>query len=165
MKEDWIYALVSFVALLFVQVLICNHIHLFGYATPLLYVYLVLPARRNTPKWFILLLSFALGLGVDIFSNTPGIAAASMTLVGFMQPYVLMLFIAYDAPEDIKPSFKTLGIAKYMLYTFILVFIHCLVFFSLELFNFYNTTQWLISIGASTVLTLLLVWVIENLRR
>ena len=31
--------IISFVVILLVQVLVLNHIHLFGYATPLLYVY------------------------------------------------------------------------------------------------------------------------------
>ena len=34
-----------------VQVLICNQIHLFGFATPLVYVYFVILFQRNYPKW------------------------------------------------------------------------------------------------------------------
>ena len=51
-----------FFILLLVQGLVCNHIHLFHCATPLLYIMFVLHFRRNTPRWQVLLWSFALGL-------------------------------------------------------------------------------------------------------
>ena len=41
MSLDWIRNIVFFVVLLLAQVLVFNHVHLFGCATPLLYVYYV----------------------------------------------------------------------------------------------------------------------------
>ena len=55
-----------FIVLLLAQVLVLNHIHLFGYAVPLLYIYFVISFRRNYPRWAILVWSFLLGLGVDV---------------------------------------------------------------------------------------------------
>ena len=107
---------------------------------------------------------FAMGLLVDIFSNTPGVAAAAMTLVGFLQPYVIELFAPRDSAEDLRPSPFTFGSSKYANYTIILVVIYCLAFFSLEAFNFYNWVQWLSSIGGSALLTIILILVIENFR-
>ena len=75
-----------FVVLLLAQVLILNHIHLFQVATPLLYVYFVVTFRMDTPKWVILTSSFGLGLLVDIFASTPGMAAGCMTLIAMLQP-------------------------------------------------------------------------------
>ena len=79
MALDLLKRLLFFAILLVAQALVLNHIHLFNCATPLLYVYLVLLFPRNFPKWAILLWSFALGLCVDSFTNTPGVAAGSMT--------------------------------------------------------------------------------------
>lgn len=154
-----------FVVLLLTQALVLNQVHLFGCATPLLYVYYVLPVRRNQPRWVTLLLCFALGLCVDSFSNTPGVAAASMTLVALLQPYLLMLFIQQDSPDDLRPSMKVLGPMKYVSYTIILVLVYCLAFFSLEAFNFFNWLQWLASVGGSALLTIVLILVIDNLRK
>ena len=86
-----------------------------------------------------------------------------MTLVALIQPYLLELFVPRDSPDDLKPSFRSLGAAKYMFYTFILMFVYSVVFFSLEIFSFFNWLQWLASAGGSMLLTLVLVWVIENL--
>lgn len=165
MKLEWFGKLISFVVLLLIQALVLNHVHLFNCATPLLYVYFVLTFRRNAPHWGILLWSFLMGLCIDMFSNTPGVAAASMTFIGFLQPYVLSLFLQRDSTDDLKPSMRSLGLGKYLYYSFILVLVYCTLFFTLETFNFFNWQQWLLSIGGSGALTLVLVLVIENLRR
>ena len=89
MAIDALRRLISFIVLCLAQALVFNHIHLLGHATILLYVYFIVMFPRNYPHWSILLWSFALGLCVDIFSNTPGLAAASLTFTGFLQPYLL----------------------------------------------------------------------------
>lgn len=82
MNNDFVKRLLLFLGLLLVQVLVLNHVHLFGYGTPLPYIYFAISFRRGYPKWGVLVWSFLLGLCIDMFSNTPGVAAASMTLAG-----------------------------------------------------------------------------------
>ena len=165
MNLNTVRNIIFFVILLVVQALVLNHIHLFGYATPLLYVYFPLTLRTGTPRWAVLLWCFAMGLAVDIFSSTPGVASASMTLVGLIQPYVLTLFAPRDSGDDLRPSPVTLGVSKYVNYTIICVLIYSLAFFSLEAFNLYNWTQWALCTVSSAELTIVLILVIENLRR
>jgi len=165
MLIDTLTRLLTFIALLLAQVLVFNHIHLFGCATILLYVYLVVMFPRNYPRWAILLWSFAMGLSVDVFSNTPGMAAASLTLVGFIQPYLLELFIPREAPENMRSAMATLGVTKFLLLATILVFVNCLLFFSIEAFTLFHWQQWLLNIGGSTLLTLTLLMAIEKVRK
>lgn len=165
MNIDFLKRLLLFFGLLLAQVLVLNHVHLFDVATPLLYVYFVISFQRGYPRWAILVWSFLLGLFIDIFSNTPGVAAASMTLIGVLQPYILELFIQRDNDDNIVPSIFTLGISKFTLFALILTFIYCLTFFTVETFTFFNWLQWLLSVITSTALTLLFVVVVDNLRR
>ena len=153
-----------FVVMLVVQALLLNNIHLFGCSTPLLYVYVILMARRDFPRWGLLLFGFLLGLGVDMFSNTPGVGACSMTLLAFVQPMLLKLFLPRDSADDFQPGIPSLGLMKFVYFSFISIFLYSLVFFSLEMFNFFNWTLWALSVGGSTLLTLLLVIVIDNFR-
>ena len=102
-----------------------NNIHLFGSATPMLYVWFPLTFHRNTPHWAALLWSFALGLAIDVFSNTPGLAAGSLTLIGMMQPYLLELFVPRDSVEEMEVSASTLGLGKYALLCAILLIVFC----------------------------------------
>ena len=165
MNIDFLKRLLLFFGLMLVQALVLNHVHLFGVATPLLYVYFAISFRRGMPKWAMLVWSFLLGLSIDVFSNTPGLAAASMTLVAAVQPYLLELFIQRGDDDEVLPSILTFGLGKFSLFALILTFVYCVVFFTLESFTFFNWIQWLLNMGTSVLLTLLLVLVVDNLRR
>ena len=165
MNIDFLKRLLLFFGLMLLQALVLNHVHLFGVATPLLYVYFAISFRRSTPKWAMLIWCFLLGLGIDVFSNTPGLAAGSMTLVAAVQPYLMQLFIQRDDEDDVLPCIATFGLSKYTLFALILTFIYCFIFFTLESFTFVNWLHWLLSIVTSTALTLLLVLVCDNIRR
>ena len=153
-----------FVVLCLVQVLILNHIHLFDLSIPLLYVYFTITFQRGTPKWMILLWSFALGLAIDVFSNTPGLASGSLTLIAVIQPYLLELFVPRDSAENLEVSISTLGIGKFMIFSAVLLVVYCLVFFALEAFSFFNWQYWLACAGASSLLTFALMMAIESVR-
>ena len=163
MNYELFQRLGAFVILSMVQAMVLNQIHLFGVATPLLFVYFVITFHRNHPKWAILLWCFILGICVDTFSNTPGVGSASLTLTGAIQPYLLEIFTPRDSAEDMPPTMRTMGMAKYIYYATILIAIQTLTFFALEAFSFFNWQQWLIAAGSSFVLTLILVLTIENL--
>ena len=165
MNIDFFRRLILYVALVLSQALVLNHIHLFGYATPFLYIYFVVSFPRNYPKWGILLWSFLLGLNVDAFSNTPGVAASAMTLIGLLQPYLLEVFMQRDSEDDFQPSISTMGAANYIYFSLVLTIMYCIVFFTVETFTFFNWLQWILNIVASTLLSLLLIIVIDNLRK
>lgn len=145
--------------------MVLNHIELFGCATPFLYVYFIMLFRRGFPRWAVLLWSFFLGIFIDMFSNTPGVAASSATFIGLLQPYLLNLFAPRDSSDDMMPTMKSLGVARYVYYTIICVFIFNLLFFTVEMFSFFNWLQWALNLCGSTVLTVVLILVIENVRK
>ncbi len=150
-----------FVAFVLAQALVLGRIHLFGVATPLFYVYFILQLPRNYPKWASLLWGFFMGLFVDVFLNTPGFAAASLTLIAALQPYYVELFASRDTAEDMVPSLSTLGLTRYIYFAVPLVFLFCLLFFTIEHFSFFNPTHWILCVLGSTVLTLVLIFSFE----
>jgi len=161
MTADTLKRAALFCAFLLAQVVVLGRIHLLHYATPLFYVYFVVLLPRNYPKWAGLLWSFALGLAVDTFANTPGVAAASMTLLAALQPYYFELFVPRDSVDDLRPSLATIGAVKYSYYAVPLVLLYCLLFYTLELLTFFNWLQWLFSVVGSAVVTLLLIFSFE----
>ena len=156
--------LVMFVVLLLVQVLVLNHVWLQNVATPLLYVYFAITFPRNTEKGEVLVWCFLLGLLIDIFSNTPGLAAGSLTLIGMIQTYLVELFVPRDSVENLDVSAATLGWGKFCTLSGILTLLYCLVFFILEAFNFFDWQLWLIRTLCSATLTLVLMLAIESVR-
>ncbi len=156
--------LVMFVVLLVVQVLVLNHVWLLNVATPLLYVYFAITFPRNTEKGEVLGWCFFLGLLIDIFSNTPGLAAGTLTLIGMTQTYLVEFFIPRDSAENLEVSAATLGWGKFSMLSGILTLIYCLLFFILEAFNFFDWQLWILRAVCSAILTLLLMLAIESVR-
>lgn len=154
-----------FVVLLLLQVLVFNHVHIFGFATPMPYVYFILILPNSTPRWLYVLLGFVLGLLIDLFTNTPGMAAASLCLVGLVAPWLLKAFSPSERDDDtLEPSIKSMEWGGFMRYTIIAVLIHCLCFFILEAFSFFDWQVLLINIAGSTVLSTLFIVAMELIR-
>lgn len=153
------------IVLILLQVFVLNHVQLFGIATPLLYIYFIVQFRRNYPQWGMMLWAFVMGLFIDMFSNTPGVSSFSLTFLSAIQPFVLSSFTSHESAEELKPCIDSLGFGKYLWFVLILTFIYCVVFFSLDMFSFFNLLEWGACILASTLLTIVLILVIENVRR
>lgn len=161
---DILKRIILFFLLVLLQALIFGRIHLFDCATPLLYVYFVLSFHRGYPRWVVLLWSFAMGLCIDTFSNTPGVATASLTLIGFIQPYFLELFLSDDAEEDFSPTIKDMGLMKFSFFSGVLLLLFCMVLFTLEAFSFFDWLHWLLCVGGSWLITFMLIITIESVR-
>lgn len=113
----------------------------------------------------MLIWCFLLGLVNDIFNNTPGVATASMTVMGLIQPYVLMPFIPRESAEDLLPSVRTLGWGSYALYSLIMTAAFVLLYYLLESFSFFNFFVWFAGAVGSTIVTYIIIIVLENFRR
>lgn len=163
MTSDILKRLGFMVLLVMLQVLVLNHIQLFNIATPLLIIMLPLHFDSEQPRWSAMLWCFCTGLMTDIFSNTPGVAAGSMTLIGLIQPMVVKLFVP-EKDEVFRPTLKNMGWMKYIAYSLFLILVFCLAFFTLEAFSFFNPIVWIESIGYSTLLTFAIVLAIEKIR-
>ncbi|MCR4995160.1 MAG: rod shape-determining protein MreD [Bacteroidales bacterium] len=152
------------VLLVVAQMVIFNYIHLFGYATPLVYVYFLLLFPLGTSRWSILLWGFVCGFLCDVVSLSLGMGAASMTLVAFVQPLLLKIMVQKDAPEDLQPGLRTMGFWSYTNYTAILTALFCLCYFLLQAFTFNHAKDLAIACGSSWLLTFVLCMVFEGLR-
>ena len=136
MVINYLHKLGWFIGLVLLQVLILNNVHIAGYATPFLYIYLILKIESETPRNALMLWAFFLGLTVDIFSDTPGMNAAATVALAFLRPAFLRLFVPRDTFEDIVPSIKTMGFAPFLKYLVVSVFAHHLILLAIEFFSF-----------------------------
>lgn len=160
---NYIHKIFWFVGLLLLQVLILNNVHIMSYATPFLYIYFILRLESNITKNEAMLWGFALGLSIDIFSNTPGMNAAAAVLLAFVRPFFLRLFMPRDT-QDIVPSLKNLGFSSYIKYILVAVFVHHTVLFSIAFFSFTDILPLFIRIISSTILTVACIIAIDGIR-
>ena len=153
-----------FISLVLLQALVFNHVHIFGYATPMPYVYFLLILPSDTPRWLYVVLGFALGLCIDILTTTPGIAAGATCLLGLLAPLYLRIFSPSDNNDAFIPSKRSMEWNSFPKYIFLSVLTYCIVFFLLEAFSFFDWQILLINIVGSTLLTTLFVVAMELIR-
>lgn len=152
------------IILVLLQVLVFNHVHLLGYATPMVYVYILCLQPCSTPRYEWLLWGFVTGLLVDFFSAMPGVGAASMTLTAMCAPVLFKRFIPKDSADFVEASFSTLGRWSYVAYVLLLVFIQHASFILLECFSFFRMLDMLIAFASSVVLTMIFILALESMR-
>lgn len=157
MTSTIIQRLIRFVVILVVQLAVLNHIHLFGYATPLVMAYLTMVFHRGASRIGLLLWGFAVGMVYDVFSNTIGMGMASCTLLAMVQPSLQNLFMPRDAAADMRPSFRTMGPARYIGYVFLTMLLFHTVFYALDALTLHNWMLTLVGIGGGTLISVVLI--------
>ncbi|MCG9971839.1 rod shape-determining protein MreD [Christiangramia crocea] len=134
MNSSLISNTLRFILLVLLQVLVLNNINFAGYVNPYLYVLFILLYPFTGNQSLFLLLSFLLGISIDIFEDSGGINAAACLVAAFVRPNLLRFSfgISYDH-QNIRLSATPFG-AK-LSYVFLMVLIHHFVLFSLEMFS------------------------------
>src|SRR5690554_5441929 len=107
MKVRYIQEFFLFVFLILFQALLLNRINVFGYATPVLYIYFILKLPFGRNPFYTIISGFLMGLIIDVFLNTPGMNAAATTIVATFRKPILNLFYDREIFEDFIPGINT----------------------------------------------------------
>lgn len=150
--------------LIIAQVVVLNHICLFGVAVPFAFIYIIMRLPLSTNQNLVLTVSFLLGLVIDIFSDTQGMNSLTCTLIGAVRKPVLRLYFPRENElSDPCPSISSLGFITYAKYAFTISLLYCTIIFIIEAFSFFNMTVLILRILFSTLLTTLLLIGIDSL--
>ncbi|MGA1226400.1 MAG: rod shape-determining protein MreD [Tamlana sp.] len=125
---------IRFIALVFAQVLIFNHINFMGYINPYPYILFIalFPVKNN--RIVLILLSFLIGISIDLFLDTGGIHAGASVFIAYVRPLILKFsFGTIYEYQSIK--FNTVDFGAKLTYFTFLAIMHHLVLFSLEIFS------------------------------
>ncbi|MDR2621071.1 MAG: rod shape-determining protein MreD [Dysgonamonadaceae bacterium] len=162
MNKVTIQRLLLFILLVLLQVWLFNSIHLFGIATPFVYLYFILKLPVKMNRNTVLMLSALIGLIIDLFGFTLGLNMAVMVIVGFLRFYLLKLFAPRDVFEDYVPSFETLGNFMFVRYAGTMTLIHVTILHLMESFTLFDPIKLALRILGSFILTVLLIYAIES---
>ena len=128
--------IVRFLVVILFQILVMDNIMIHGYFVPYIYLLFIILMPFETPPWIQLLTGFMLGLGIDIFENTLGMHTAATVLIAFIRPYLLKVLAPRDGYEpDTFPRIHYYGFNWFLKYALIIVVIHHLLLFYLEVFQ------------------------------
>ncbi|HOO99272.1 MAG TPA: rod shape-determining protein MreD [Bacteroidales bacterium] len=155
-----------FIILLLLQVLFFNNIQFSGYVNPYVYIMFILLLPVEIPAWLLLILSFLTGAVMDLFSGTLGMHASATLVAGFVRPYVLRITSPRDGYEaGANPSMLVYGLKWFLIYASLIIFIHHLVLFYIEVFRFTDFFRTLLRVILSFVFSLSFIVLLEYIRK
>ena len=164
-KGSFISRLFTLIGLVLLQVLFLNRINLFGYVTPLFYIWMIARFDSSMSRTSILLWAFFLGLSIDIFSGTPGLNAAAATLVAMFQPGIVKLFVPLDRHDVLLPCSASMGGRQFAGYLLLITALHHTVYFILLSIPLGDWTVLVLKVVFSTLLTFLFMLVAESVMK
>lgn len=156
--------IILLIILIPLQVFVLDHIDLGASVNPYIYVLFILILPFEIPGWILLLIAFFVGLVIDLFSGTPGMHAASTVLMAFARPFVITLISTNrEFDSGIKISILETGFRWFFLYTFLLVLIHHIALFYIEVFRISGFFQTLLRAVYSSLFTTALIILFQYL--
>lgn len=156
--------ILRFILLLLLQVLIVQNINLGPYIIMLPYVLIILMLPFETQRVALMVISFFVGITLDIFHDSSGLHASACTLMGFSRHYVLKFISPRDGYDiGVKPTVDDMGLAWYLRYAGTLILIHHFAFFYLEIFRFNEFFGTFLRVILSSIGTFLLVYLLQFL--
>ena len=148
--------------LILTQVLIFNNLNFMGFINPMVYVifFYWYPIKGNRALFMII--AFLLGFIIDVFSDTLALNAIASLTVAYARP-VLMRFCFGVNYEFQNFSFKNTTKIQRLTLLGLLVLIHHLIFFSLEILSFSHILLILKKVLATGTVTLILCTLFSSL--
>ncbi len=155
MKTENNKQIVLFLLLVLFQVMVFSNINFLGYINPYIYIYFILfyPIRHS--RLTFLLVSFLLGLTIDMFSDSGGIHAAASVTIAFTRPLALQYVFGFIF-EHQTLNFKKLEFLGKLRYIALLTFIHHFILFFLESFQISTILMVLQKTVFSSIFTIIL---------
>ncbi|MBA3705814.1 MAG: rod shape-determining protein MreD [Bacteroidetes bacterium] len=158
MLSEVIRNIFRFILLILVQVLVIKNIELGRFINPFIYVLFIIILPFETPKWLLLLVAFVFGITIDMFYDTAGMHAAATVFMAYIRPGVLKLFSPRDGYEfGTQPTIQYLGVPWFLSYSGILIFLHHLFLFYIEIFRLNEFFSTFFRVIVSSIFTILLV--------
>ncbi|MBT3445082.1 MAG: rod shape-determining protein MreD [Flavobacteriaceae bacterium] len=137
MNSDNIISIFQFIFLLFLQAFLLNNINLFGFINPNLYLLFIVVFPLNSNSTLLIVLSFLLGLLLDLLTQGSGGHTIASLTIAFLRPYIVKFSfgVNYEIPLGmIQGSLPS----QRLLYLTLVIFVHHLVLFSVIYFSFDN---------------------------
>ncbi len=159
MNNNSIKYILLFVLVVLIQVLFLNNVQFSGYVNPYFYIVFILMLPQSISRIWLLIFSFALGLTIDVFSNTPGIHASASVFLGFVRPFINNGATTSDTDEELVPSIVNIGLRQFAIYIGMGVLIHHLILFTVEVFSLHSFGDTLLRALLSAIFTYITIFI------
>ncbi len=152
------------ILIILLQVLVLNQMHIGWYATPFLYVWLILRLPNELARGWLISLGFLWGFCVDLFCNTPGMHSLALATLAFMKAPILYLYVGREDFKTGVCTIRTMGIGLYLRFMVTSTLAFATTLYLVESFSFFAPRILLLKILMSALTTSLLIFGIESLK-
>ena len=164
MTRDLISYFIRFSLLIIVQIFLLNNVQFSGLLNPYLYVYFLIVLPVDFPPNIGLLVAFAMGIIIDMFSQTMGMHTISAVFLAYARPYILRYMAPRDGYEFSRNvSIKQMGWLWFLTFSGLMVFLHHFVLFFIESFRMSGLGYTMLKAVGSSLLTLTLIIIVQLL--
>ncbi len=157
MARELIRYIIMFIVLVLTQVLFLNQVQMSGFANPYIYILFIMLLPVNAPRYVLLLGAFFIGLSIDIFSNTLGVHAFASVFIAFLRPLIVRAITNREEDMEDYPGLAQNGLGWFVYYTAIMVFLHHVALFFIEVFTFTDILGTLYRIVLSSLFSIFVI--------
>jgi rod shape-determining protein MreD len=144
--------------LVILQALVFNNIEISGYIIPYVYILFMILLPFDTSPAVTLLWGFVLGFSIDIFAEKIGMHTAATVFIAFMRPFVLSIFSPREGYEKAtSPTIYYYGLTWFIKYSLVIIILHHLTYFYIEMFSMHDFFITLLRVILSTIFTATLI--------
>jgi hypothetical protein len=131
--NTWIKYSAIFILIVLVQGLVVNNIEINTYLNPMIYPVMIMMLPFELNILLTMLISLILGVSVDAISNTFGLHTSAALVIGYLRPSILKIIEPRDGYDtNLTPSIHDMGKLWFLSYATILLSIHHIWFFTIE---------------------------------
>ncbi|AFK02828.1 hypothetical protein Emtol_1685 [Emticicia oligotrophica DSM 17448] len=155
----------TFIIYLVLQIVVLRNFVFFDVAFCFVYIACILLLPDDIAPVWVILISFLIGLLVDIFYNTAGVHASASVMVGYLRTYIIkFLFPTKGVENEITISLKEMGSERFVRYVAILTIIHHSMLFFVEAGGFQFFLITILKIICSVIFTTFLIIILQYVR-
>lgn len=154
----------SFILYLLMQVTLVRNMILFDTAFCYVYVAFIILLPFEIGPVLLMVIAFLCGFMVDIFYDSLGIHAAACVLIAFLRPFWTKTVPPRGGYEmGMRPTIKIMGFSWFLTFTLPLILIHHAMLFFVEAGGMHLFGFTLVKVISSTILTFLVVVILQYL--
>ncbi|WP_027418714.1 hypothetical protein [Crocinitomix catalasitica] len=156
--NTWIIYCINFILVVLIQGLVINNIEINTYLNPMIYPVMIMMLPFELNILVTMLIALVLGVSVDAMSNTFGLHTSAALIIGYLRPTVLKLIEPRDSYDTtLLPSIHDMGKLWFLSYASILIAMHHIWFFTIEILKFDQFFFILLKTIFSSIFSLLLI--------
>ena len=144
------------------QLLIFNHMNLFGTESTFIYVSLFILYKTTYDKTYLILFGFLVGLIIDLSLQTYGAHTLASITVCYLREKIEKYSFGVNS---ILPLAMIRGtrLSNRLTYFFIIISLHLLIYYSLIFFKFEFTLTIFLYTLINSIINFIIIWIISKL--